>query len=129
MAHGIGILPAVRGAKLGILAAVEDDADHLGHLATGDDALGIKGAGVLALDDAELNQGIDGVGVNDLTLVGEILGVRSRGADEHHAGEHGASQTQAENALEIVHGNSSFCFWRGVSFCRKSLKTWAFSEI
>ena len=117
------------GAQHGVGAAVHGPGDHLGHLAAGDLSGGIEAAVVIAVDDAQGSGDLDSLGVGDFFLVGEITGARSRGADHHHAREHGSGQTQAENALEVVHGNSSFCFWRGRSFCRRILIFRGFSGI
>ena len=98
---GVAVLGDI--AQAGVLAAVQDDADHLSHLGTGHDARRIISAVILAGDNAQLNQGGDGLFVDDLVLVGEVVVVRSGSANDHHADQHNGSQSQAENPLEVSH--------------------------
>ena len=93
---------AAGAAQGGIITAVEHDADDLGHLGTGNGGVGVESAGVLALEHAQGRHDVNGLGVLDLIGIGEIL-VRSGSSDGHHAGEHGAGQSQAENSLEVLH--------------------------
>ena len=103
VAHRVGVGVVGHVAQAGILAAVEDDADHLGHLGTGHDPLGIKAAVVLAVDDIPLNEHGNGVVVDDLVLIGKVVVAHSAGADDHHAQDHDGSHCQAKSPLEVSH--------------------------
>jgi hypothetical protein len=103
-----GVAEQGRGitAHNGIPAAVQGDADHLAHLGAGDDPGGIKVAAVVfAVDDVQGNHGVDGVGVDDFILVGEIGGARGH---DHESKHHGAGQDQAKRSLQVLHLLSSF---------------------
>ena len=93
------------GAQNGIDAAVQGDGDHLGHLGTSDGGLGVEAAIIFTVDDVQRGHGVDGFGVDNVLAVSEV---HSGGADGHHASEHNAGQSQAENSLEVLHENSSF---------------------
>lgn len=102
MAVDVAEHSAAGAAQGGVVTAVEHDADDLGHLGTGNGGVGVESAGVLALEHAQGRHDVNGLGVLDLIGIGEIL-VRSGSSDGHHAGEHGAGQSQAENSLEVLH--------------------------
>ena len=93
------------GAQNGIDAAVQGDGDHLGHLGTSDGGLGVEAAIIFTVDDVQRGHGVDGFGVDNVLAVSEV---HSGGADGHHANEHDAGQSQAEDPLEVLHWNSSF---------------------
>ena len=103
VAHGVSVAVGDGGAQAGVLAAVQHDADHLGHLGAGHDPGGIVGAVVLAVDDAQLDEHLNGLFVDDLVLVGEVVIARGAGADDHHANDHDGSQSQAQSPLEVSH--------------------------
>ena len=100
-------------AGVGVGAAVHSNSDHLGHLGTGHVPGGIEVAAViLAVDDIEGNQNVDGIVVHDFIGINEV---RRAGANRHHTNEHDAGQSQAQNALEVVHVLfPPFYFGRGV---------------
>ena len=103
VAHGVGVAVGDGGAQAGVLAAVQHDADHLGHLGTGHDAGGIVSTVILAVDDAQLDEHLNGLFVDDLVLIGEVVIARSAGADDHHGQNHDHGQSQAESPLEVSH--------------------------
>ena len=80
---------------------------HLGGLGAGQTVLGTEAA-LVAVHDAQGGHGFYGSLVFDVSIVNIV---RSAGADDHHAKNHDGSQSQAENALEIVH-----CFFLLVNF-------------
>ena len=92
----------VGGQLAGVLLAQEHDSHDLGGLLTGQDAGGVEGALVGALEHAERGHDFRGLGVSDLVAVDEIT-ARSGGADDHHTDEHDSGQNQAESPLEVSH--------------------------
>ena len=103
VAHGVGVAVGHHGAQLRIAAAVQDDADHLSHFGTGDDPGGIIGAVVLTVDDVQASQNGDGLFVDDVSAIAEIINAHSAGADDHHAKNHDGRESQAESPLEVSH--------------------------
>ena len=101
VALGVAVGGGGLDAEGGGHAAVDGGGDHLGHLGTGDQTLGIEGAGVLAVDDVQGHHGVDSFGVDDLVSIGEV---GSRGSHDHHAAQHGPGQGQAEQTLQVLHG-------------------------
>ena len=101
--HSVSVGVVGDVAQLRIVAAVQGDADHLGHFGTGNNAGGIIAAVVLADDDVQRIQDGDSLLVDDLILVGELVEARSASADNHHGHNHEGGQSQAENPLEVSH--------------------------
>ncbi|MPM57199.1 hypothetical protein SDC9_104021 [bioreactor metagenome] len=102
-----------RGTQLGVLAAVEGDADHFSQFGAGDDPGGIKvGAVFFSVDDVQSHQGVYGLGVGDFIAIGEL---RRACGHNHHAQEHDKGQSQAKRSFEVLHaGVSSLQIRHGV---------------
>ena len=98
---GVGVVEGLTQHR--ILATVQDDTDHLGHLGPGDDPGGVIGAVVLAVDDIQSGKHRDGLFVDDVSAIAEIINAHSANADNHHGNDHDESQSQAESPLEVSH--------------------------
>ena len=92
---------------------VQDGGNHLSHLGTGHIILGgIIRPIFLAVDHAQNGEHGNGVLVDDLVLIGEVVNTRSTGADYHHAHQHESSQNQTESPLEVSHWEFLLIFFR-----------------
>ena len=91
------------GAQLiGVLLAQQHDSHDLGGLLTGQDAGGVEGALVGALEYTDGGHHINRLSVGDFSRVVEIT-AHSAGGDDHHAHNQGHGHYQAESPLEVSH--------------------------
>ena len=92
----------VGGQLAGVLLAQQHDSHDLGRLLTGQDAGGVEGALVGALEHTDGGHHINRLSVGDFSRVVEIT-AHSAGGDDHHAHNQGHGHYQAESPLEVSH--------------------------
>ena len=91
----------VGSAQNGLVAAVEQHADHLGHLLAGDVALRIEGSVGHTVDDVQRDAGINGFLVTGIDRA--LIGERSACANDHDAEHHCQSENHNQYLFQVSH--------------------------